>query len=207
MLEGTTTSPAPAPCIEPGTAPDAGRLLEEQGDYLFRYALSRVGQETVAEDLVQETLLASLDGASYSGKSSERTWLTSILKHKIVDHFRKSMRETQFPADAESEYDPFGEDGHWTDEHAPRDWGRDPADALEGREFRKVLNKSLGLLPKQSAAVFVLKEIEGLSASEICSELNISSANLWVLMHRARLQLRALLAKNWFDEKIHRTVQ
>ncbi|REJ75985.1 MAG: RNA polymerase subunit sigma [Acidobacteria bacterium] len=202
MLENTVKS------IEKRqTAPreDAGRLLDEHGDYLFRYALSRVGNESVAEDLVQETLLASLKGAKRSGGSSERTWLTAILKHKVIDHYRKAMREVQFDNERE---DPgfFDDDGHWTDDHAPRSWDPGPADDLERKEFRRALSRSLALLPPKSAAVFVLSEIEGLPSKEICSVLNISSSNFWVTMHRARLQLRHLLEKNWFEPKHQKTI-
>lgn len=202
MLENTITT-----SIIPNAASDddAGRLLDEHGDYLFRYAVSRVGDESLAEDLVQETLLASLKGAEHSGKSSERTWLTAILKHKLIDHYRRAMREIPFEGGRD---DPefFDEDGHWTVEHAPRSWDPGPADLLERKEFRRELYRSLSALPPKSAAVFVLREIEGLSGKEICSLLNISSANFWITMHRARLQLRSLLEKNWFEPSLHNTI-
>lgn len=201
MLEKTITTTL----IPPTASEDAGRLLDEHGDYLFRFAVSRVGDESLAEDLVQETLLASLKGARHSGSSSERTWLTAILKHKLIDHYRKAMREIPLEGDRE---DPefFDEDGHWTAEHAPRSWDPGPADILERKEFRRALTRALAVLPPRSAAVFVLREIEGLSGKEICDLLNISSANFWISMHRARLQLRNLLEKNWFEPTLHNTI-
>lgn len=189
------------------TAPgsDAGRLLDEHGDYLFRYAVSRVGDRSLAEDLVQETLLAAIKGAVHNGTGSERTWITAVLKHKIVDHFRKSLREVQF-GDEQDNAEFFDKDGHWTEEAAPRSWGPCPLEELERKEFRKALVRSLALLPARSAAVFVLSEIEGMSGKEICSALNISSSNFWVTIHRARLQLRSLLEEHWFEPALHNTI-
>ncbi len=188
---------------EPGI--NAESLVAEHGDYLFRYAVSRTGDESFAEDLVQETLLAALRSGRRSGGSSLRTWLTAILKHKIVDEFRKSVRECQLLEDDEFELGQFREDGHWKKETAPVAWTSCPETEFEKTEFRKVLLESLGKLPRRHAAVFVLREIEEMTTEEICSELNISSSNVWVLLHRARLQLRALLEEHWFgrDEVIN----
>ncbi|QQS39996.1 MAG: sigma-70 family RNA polymerase sigma factor [Acidobacteriota bacterium] len=202
MLSNSTTA-----TFVPLTASedDAGRLLDEHGDYLFRYAVSRVGDESLAEDLVQETLLASIKGAMRNGGSSERTWLTAILKHKIIDHYRRSVREVLFD-DQFEDREFFDDDGHWTEEAAPRSWEPGPLDELERKEFRKALVRSLAKLPARSAAVFVLAEIEGMTGNEVCSLLNISSSNFWVTMHRARLQLRSLLEKNWFEPSLHNTI-
>lgn len=202
MVENTITK---APIFPTASDIDAGRLLDAHGDYLFRYAVSRVGDESLAEDLVQETLLASLKGAKRRGGSSERTWLTAILKHKVVDHFRKAVREVQFEDDSEDR-EFFDGAGHWFAEHAPRSWEPGPADLLERKELRRALNRSLAELPPHLAAVFVLSEIEGLSGKDICSILSISSSNLWVTMHRARLRLRSLIEKNWLEPTLHTTI-
>ncbi|NIR14014.1 MAG: hypothetical protein GWN86_08695, partial [Desulfobacterales bacterium] len=69
---------------------DPEAWVDQYGDYLYRYAISRIHEPAVAEDLVQETLLAALQGKEgFKGRSSEKTWLTGILKYKIVDYIRK----------------------------------------------------------------------------------------------------------------------
>ena len=201
MLENVTDMTTTGTVGAPESRPDAVAMLDAHGDYLYRYAVSRVGNESTAEDLVQETFLAAMTGKGHQERSSERTWLTSILKHKVIDHYRKSVREVQFDLAEDEDTGFFREDGHWTAEAAPRLWDRDPAEALEALEFRRALRRSISMLPPRSAAVFVLREIEGLSTSEICSYLEISDSNLWVLLHRARLQLRSLLEQNWFITK------
>lgn len=173
--------------------------LEKYGDYLYGFALSRLHNEAVAEDLVQETLLAALQTRQkFSNNSSEKTWLTAILKHKIIDHFRHVSRQVSFASD-EAENDFFDESGNWSEE--PADWQATPEDLLERKEFQAVLHRCLADLPKNMATVFILREIEGLDGKEICEILNLSPNNLWVMLHRARLQLRQALENRWFGKK------
>ena len=118
--------------------PDPTQWLARHGDYLYRYALMRVRDETVAEDVVQETLLAGWQGyARFAGRGAERTWLTGILKHKVIDYFRKASRETQFDPEAEARLendDLFRRndewDGHFNAQLAPIDWGHNPCRRL-----------------------------------------------------------------------------
>lgn len=173
-------------------------LMEKYADYLFRFALLRVRDESIAEDLVQETLLAAIKNMSgFINKSSERTWLTAILKNKIKDYFRKMSHEQ--PLDFSENEDFFEADGCWKNEHRPSDWKANPADIVENQEFWQIINHSLSLLPKRTAAAFILREIEGLSCNEICQTLDISANNLWVMLHRARLQLRREIEINFFN--------
>lgn len=185
--------------MPPARPTNPEKWVETHGDALFRFALMRVKDQEIAEDLVQETLLAALKGReAFSGKSSERTWLIGILKHKIADHFRKSSRELavedpQLYADTE---DLFDKSGHW--KVAPRDWGGSPAKALENKDFWATLGNCLEDLPDRLRQVFTLREIDGIDGPRICKVLSISSTNLWVILHRARIQLRRCLEINWF---------
>lgn len=181
--------------------PDPTRWVEDHGDCLYRYALVRVRRPELAEDLVQETLLAGVRArAEFSGRSTERTWLVGILKNKIADHFRRLGRETAF-TDLESLSDEFShkfEDGYWNHDLGPKDWGNQP-DAASGREeFWETLRACLGKLPPRIADVFMLREMEEMPTREICRNLRISDGNLWVMLHRARMALRECLEMNWF---------
>lgn len=180
--------------------------LEQYGDYLYAYALMRARNQAVAEDLVQETFLAAIKGSSsYNGKSSEKTWLTGILKHKIYDYFRR--HSTQAEATAEevdlSDYNRFFErddewNGHWNEQSAPIEW-KNPAQFLQENEFQTVLRICLSGLPPRVANAFTLREMDGLESKEICEVLSISTSNLGVMMHRARLHLRHCLEVSWFS--------
>lgn len=183
--------------------------VDDHGDYLFGYALLRLRNKQLAEEVVQETFLAALQSrARFAGQSSERTWLIGILKHKVIDHFRKTSKEVPLEepgsSGAESE-DPFRRTGewvgHWTEKAAPLDWQADAMKLLEQKEFREVLNQCLSSLPPRLAQVFVLREIEEMGTGEICQTLNITEANLWVMLHRSRMQLRRSLEVNYFRPK------
>jgi RNA polymerase sigma-70 factor, ECF subfamily len=187
------TSPAPTPAT----------WLEEHGDYLYRYALLQLRDSAAAEDAVQETLLAALSAwARFSGQSSVRTWLTGILKHKILDTFRAQAREPQFESlhgDGEDDLDAldrllFDQTGHWVD--PPKAWG-DPAASLDQQRFWAALQRCLEGLPPQLAAAFSLRELGGLETGEICKELNITTTNCWVMLHRARVGLQQCLETHW----------
>lgn len=185
---------------------DPARWVDEHGNYLYRYAVVRLRDEAVAEDCVQETLLAAIQAMdSYGGKATERTWLTGILKHKIIDHFRKQNRERPLdPSETDlSEFDPLFErqdefKDHWNDYLSPRIWQRSPDEALQEREFFGVLERCMSKLPERVASVFSLREMNGLETDEICNILSLSSSNFWVMMHRARMALRRCIEINWF---------
>ena len=173
--------------------------------YLMRYALMQLRDAAAAEDAVQETLLAALEARSgYSGKSSLRTWLTGILKHKIIDHLRRQSRQQPLVVDGESERSEaemadayFVADGHWRD--APAQWA-DPDRAFETREFWAMFELCTSMMPARMAKAFAMREVHELSTEEICKELGITATNCWVLLHRARLSLRACLEAKWFGK-------
>lgn len=190
---------------------DPAEWVDRHGDYLFAYAMSRLRDASAAEDLVQETLLAALQAVNgYAGKSSERTWLTGILKHKIIDYYRRHSKQFAFEevsADF-SEFEGFFKrddewDGHWNDRFAPVEWQGNPAENLERAEFRGVLDGCLMKLPNREAYVFTLREVDGLTSKEICDALMITSSNFWVIIHRARMNLRRCIELNWFRKVIH----
>ena len=179
--------------------PAALRWLAEHGDALYAYALSRVRDASVAEDLVQEALLAAIKSAqTFAGGATERTWLIGILRHKLVDHLRRSLRErplSELPADGLADF--FDGRGHW--KVSPSKWNADPQALAENAEFREVLSKCLSKLPSRMAQLFWLREAEGMGTSELCDRLTISMANAWAILHRARLRLRRCLNLSWFD--------
>ncbi len=185
--------------------------IDRHGEYLLRYAMLRVKNQTVAEDLVQETFLAALKGRdSFAGRSHERTWLVGILKNKIVDHFRKAARELPLEepdTHAEGPDPDFQHTGPlagaWQPDKQPQDWLIDPGDIAEQREFWKYLNQCLDELQQRTAMAFVLREIEDLPPEEICNIMEISATNLRVMLHRGRKQLRRCLEYNWLEDRSH----
>ena len=178
---------------------DPHTLLAEHGDYLFRVARRQLRSDALAEDAVQETLLAALSAkASYTGSATPRTWLTGILKHKIVDSIRCQVREVAIPRDEDDGEDweaLFKADGHW--QHPPQEW-KSPESEAELAQLRIVLLECADRLKPAMARVFSLREVVGMETEEICKELGISPTNCWVLLHRARLFLRECLEINGF---------
>ncbi|MGL3710413.1 sigma-70 family RNA polymerase sigma factor [Leptospirillum ferriphilum] len=179
---------------------DPERWLGEYGDDLYRYALFALGRESDAEDAVQDTFLAAIKALeTYSGKSSEKTWLFGILKHKIVDRMRQESRYRPLETTGlEEEFDAFLANGKWL--HPPSDWGQ-PEKALENRQFHLAFSRCLKTLPPGLLRVFVLKVLEDRPMEEICRELQISPVNAGVRMHRARLSLRRCLEIHWFEKE------
>lgn len=182
--------------------PDNAALAQHR-PYLLRYALQQLRDEGQAEDVVQETLLAALQG-NFSGQSSLRTWLTGILKHKIIDLIRKQSREAPLAGTAESEEDNlddfdalFDQRGHWTDDDKPQTW-QQPNAALESKQFWNVYEVCAGLMPQRLALVFSMREVLDMDIDEICKSLSISATNCSVILYRARMSLRLCLDKNWF---------
>jgi RNA polymerase sigma-70 factor (ECF subfamily) len=193
-----------------GTRPDPELWLDRHGDFLFAFAMMRLRDPVLAEDAVQETLLAALEGSGrFGGQSAERTWLVGILKHKIVDQFRRASREVVADRSREEAFDHsefFREPGdewagHWKLEAAPIEWENTPSSAVEKAEFWRVVQGCIGELPARLAAAFTLREIDDMSTSEICSMLGVTTNNLWVMLHRARLHMRACVEQHWFRPK------
>ena len=177
--------------------------LDTHRRYLLRVAQLQLRDSDLAEDVVQETLLAALKARDgFTGKSTVKTWLTGILKHKIVDAIRARQRQplamASFGEESDiDELDPyFREDGAWT--APPADWGN-PEEALSREQFFDVMQFCLDKLPPNTARVFMMREVMELTTDEICKELAIKANNLWVILYRARMALRMCLEQNWFS--------
>jgi RNA polymerase sigma-70 factor (ECF subfamily) len=176
--------------------------VEGQRPYLLRYASLQLRDSHAAEDVVQETLLAALAGEKgFAGRSNLRTWLTGILKHKIIDAIRKigheTARETAVGSDEELEA-LFDQQGHWIE--FPSAWS-DPDSSLEQKQFFATLEDCLAALPAKTAQAFMMREHLGLETDEICKELAVTPTHCWVLLYRARMALRTCLDMNWFGKK------
>ena len=186
------------------TAPtlDPTAWVDAHGDHLYRFALARLRNPDSAEEVVQQALLAALTARhSFRGRSSERTWLTAILKRKVADWLRKTVRRrlreeslTDKTTDAL-----FTRGGKWKkkpDEWSPDDLGRE----MNRTEFQEALAECLGKLPDRLRQVFVLKHVDETTSTEICQAVGVTPTNLGVMMHRARLRLWRCLTVNWFGE-------
>lgn len=176
---------------QPESTMDPTTWVDEHGDLLYRFALSRLRDPEAAEEVVQETFVAALKAKDqYRGSGSEGAWLLGILKRKVIDLVRRRGRPDAGRGTEPGE-DPtealFDEKGNW--KWDPRITGRRPEALIERDEFWEVFHGCLGGLPQRQADVFSLRELEELSSESICKELEITSSNLWVLLHRARLRL------------------
>ncbi|MEO5956771.1 MAG: sigma-70 family RNA polymerase sigma factor [Nitrospiraceae bacterium] len=143
--------------------------------------------------------------ARFTGQSSERTWMIGILKHKMVDAFRKTTREPIQHADQSTDESPdegtFVADGHWKPgTTAPSGWPDHPDSLLERKQFWEALTACIGKLPPRTAQVFPLREIDEVEADDICQRLCLTPSNLWVILHRARKQLRQCLDRRYFGQ-------
>ena len=173
--------------------------LNEHGDYLYRFALARLRDPHQAEDVVQETFLAAIKSPNFAEQSAPRTWLTGILKHKIIDVMRKNVRETVVSdlIDETEDYntdDFFDAAGHWIDKPEIFDM---PESALEQKQFLGILQTCMDKLPSKLATLFMLRDVHETDNDEICKELNITTTNAWVMLYRARMGIRKCLEINW----------
>jgi RNA polymerase sigma-70 factor (ECF subfamily) len=197
LTKGLQTSMAAAPKL------NADLWVDEYGDALFHFALARVRDKDIAEDLVQETFLAAVKAqAGFKGRSSEKTWLFGILKHKVIDHYRKnkSTIHSQDLFDSPDDLDAFfNAKGGW--QTRPAHWQTNPGKVQENKEFLDHFYRCLSDLPPRSADAFVYREIDGLSTQEICVKLSITANNCWVLLYRARMLLRKCLERVGFSRQ------
>lgn len=186
---------------------DAVKWLDQYGDALYRFAKFRVHDSFTAEDLVQETLLAAFRSyEKFSGKSTVKTWLTGILKHKIVDYYRKLKPEQgdeNFDDFACSMDSLFDEKEKW--KVKPGEWGGDPKNVFERKELMAAILSCLEDMPKRMSVAYIMRELEGVETNEICEVLQTGNNNCWVILHRVRMLLRRCLEVSWFGRKKERT--
>lgn len=175
------------------------KWVERHADYLYNYAISRVDHQEMAKDLVQETFFSGIRGKeNFRGQAAERTWLVSILKRKIIDHYRK-LNSSKGKKEVRMNFYEDGEQkGNWLEERVPQNWDNSAAKDIENTELGEALKDCIDGLPDKYRIVFQLKTVQKYETEEICNELDITPSNLWVIVHRARTQLRKCMEDNWF---------
>lgn len=168
-------------------------------DFLFNYTVSRVSDREVAKDLISETFLAGLGAMkNFKGEASERTWLISILKRKIIDYYRK-INSNKGKAEVRMSYNSATEsEGDWLEERVADPFDKTAEDTIENTELGIAIHNCLDKLPSKQAQVFEMKTILNYDTKAICNELNITASNLWVIIHRARTAMAGCLDQNWF---------
>lgn len=177
---------------------DPTKWVDKYSDYLFNYTIVRVNDREVTNDLISETFLAGLKSMkNFKGEASERTWLISILKRKIVDYYRK-INSNKGKAEVKIQYNSSDNEGEWLEEQIADLSHRTAEDIMENDELGLAILECLDQLNEKQATIFKMKTIEGIETEAICNEFNISPSNLWVIIHRARTSLAKCLEKNWF---------
>ena len=178
---------------------DPDKWVAKYADYLYNYAITRVDNHEIAKDLVQETFFSGVKGKdSFRGQAAERTWLISILKRKIIDYYRKINSAKGQKEVRMNFYEDGEQKGSWIEERAPQTWGNDADRGIENSELKDALDRCIDNLPEKYRIVFMLKTVQRYETEEICNELGITSSNLWVIIHRARTQLRKCMEEKWF---------
>ena len=177
---------------------DPNNWIKRYSDYLFNYTIARVNDREMAKDLVSETFLAGLKSMeNFKGEASERTWLISILKRKIIDHYRK-INSNKGKAEVRMTYNSNSEDeGNWLEERIADPFDKTAEDTFVNSELGEAIYYCLSKLPEKQAEVFKMKTILGYDTETICNELDITPSNLWVIIHRARTALADCMEKNW----------
>jgi RNA polymerase sigma-70 factor (ECF subfamily) len=175
------------------------KWIDSYSDYLYNYTITRVSDREIAQDLVQDTFFAGLKSMkNFKGEASERTWLVSILKRKIIDHYRK-INSNKGKAEVRITYNSDSEtEGDWLQERVADPFDKTAEDNLENKELGLAIHNCIGKLPEKQATVFKMKTLLGYETDAICNELSITPSNLWVIIHRARTAMADCMQKNWF---------
>lgn len=178
---------------------DPNKWIDLYSDYLFNYTITRVSDRETAQDIVQETFFAGLKSMkNFKGEASERTWLVSILKRKIIDHYRK-INSKKGQAEVRVNFNQESDEGdNWLEKRVADPYDKTAEDTIENTELGLAIHKCLSKLPEKQAEVFKMKTLLGYETETICNELGISASNLWVIIHRARVALSSCLKENWF---------
>jgi len=177
--------------------------LTEYGDDMYSWAYYKTSSKETAEDLVQDTMVSAFKSfEKYKPGSNPKTWLYTILNNKIIDYYRasntkKSVNQTTLQGN-KVEDDNFDSNGMWNRVQDPL-WANTEEHLLDNPLFLEVLTSCIDKLPSNWKGVVVGKYIHHKKGSQICKELGITSSNLWQMAHRAKLQLRTCLDKNWKD--------
>lgn len=162
---------------------------------LFSHVVLRGFDHESARDFVQETFYSAWKGMDqFEGKASVKNWLFVILKNKVTDHYRKVSGQQKILI---SEYEQFDDTGHWAKKFHPKELTISPSEVSDGSEFQKIVEGCSEKLNKVQKAVFFMKYMDDLESDDICKQLSITANNYWTILHRAKVQLRACLEKNW----------
>lgn len=174
--------------------------VEKYSDYFVYYTLSKVSDREVAKDIVSETFLAGLKSKeNFEGRSSEKTWLSSILNRKIVDHYRK-INSNKGQAEVKIDYKNEVQEGSWLEEQVSNMESSSADFKLENKELGEAILSCLEQINPKHAEIFKMKTIEEYDNEVICNEMQITSSNLWVIIHRARTALANCLDNTWFKK-------
>ena len=181
------------------------QFLEAVRLQMVKFAVLQLDDRHAAEDAVQEALIGALKNArSFAGQAALRTWIFAILRNKIADILRKKIRKgevhsSELANDDEDLHELFDQRGHWNPEDRPLEW-QNPEVSFKQHQFWLVFETCLNNLPPKQARVFMMREYIGLESTEICQEAELSTSNLHVLLHRARLRLQKCLELHWLRE-------
>ncbi len=177
---------------------DPNVWVDKYSDYLYNYTIVRVNDHEVAQDLISETFLAGLKSKNnFKGEATERTWLISILKRKIIDHYRK-INSNKGKAEVRMSYSDDESEGDWLEERVSDPFDKTAEDTMENEELGMAIFSCLDNLPEKQASIFRKKTIDGIDTESICNEYDITPSNLWVIIHRARKGMADCLEKSWF---------
>ena len=175
------------------------KWVDNYADYLYNYTIVRVKDHIFAQEIISETFLAALRAKkNFKGMATERTWLISILKRKIMYHYRR-INSAKGKAEVSLSYRDSEAEGDWLEENAADPYDRTAEDSMENEELRLAILECMGQLNEKHAEIFKMKTIDGINTEIICKEYNITPSNLWVIIHRARKSLMECLGKNWFN--------
>ncbi len=188
---------ATSAALEPQLAPLRVKLL--------RHARFAVHDDSLAEDLVQDTLIAVVEQhTTRRGDASLATWATAILKNKVADWYRSPTRKRMVQLTTEDEgvddaIDAlYNADGAYTE--AVPAW-QQPDNRTEQKQMMSVLDRCLACLPRQTGRVFMMREWLGFETAEICERVGVSADNCRTILHRARMALRACMQRDWIGKK------
>lgn len=171
---------------------DPKTLVNEHSDYLLSFAMSKLRDTELSKDLVQDTFLSALKNIdTFEARSTVRTWLTSILNRKIIDHWRKA--ETRYSDPVSNYFDQDDKQKHWIMEKAQNAALENIEKQIEKAETMEQLNECLEALPEKWKGIISSKYLEEKESDIICKDLDVSPSNLWVIIHRAKLVLRDCL--------------
>jgi RNA polymerase sigma-70 factor (ECF subfamily) len=174
--------------------------VEKYGDYFFYFTLSKVNDREVAKDIVSETFLAGLKSkANFEGRSSEKTWLTSILNRKIIDHYRK-INSNKGKAEVKMDYSKQDQEGAWLEEQVSDTESASADFSMENEELGQAILSCLETINPKHAEIFKMKTMQDYDNDVICNEMGVTSSNLWVIIHRARIALASCLDNSWFKK-------